>query len=139
MEECKKLLEEGYTCALQRGERILVSRERGVAPLLGFLDTGEDLTGCIAADKVVGKATAFLYLLLGASSLYAGVISRPALHLLRKNRVTVTYARCVPHIINRRGDGICPFEEAVLRLRAPKRALAAILEKRTQLFSQKSN
>ena len=67
MEQAKAILENGgYTCVLRQGDALLTSRLRGVAPLLGWLDAGTVAPGFAAADKVVGRATAYLYCLLGA-------------------------------------------------------------------------
>ena len=63
-----RLQREGLTCILQQGERVLTSTQRGVAPLVAWLDAGE--AGCIAADKVVGRAAAFLYVLLGVRAVF---------------------------------------------------------------------
>ena len=59
------LEQDGCTCVLCNGETVYKSHRRGVAPLMGWLESGTDLKGFSAADKVVGKATAFLYCLLG--------------------------------------------------------------------------
>jgi hypothetical protein len=85
--------------------------------------------GYSAADKVVGRATAFLYVLLGVSDLYAAVVSRPALDVLISHGISVEYGKCVDNIINRSGDGICPFESAVMNITTPDAAYTAIIEK----------
>ena len=54
-----------YSCVLCDDDRILTSKKAGIAPLLSLLDSGEDLRGMAAADKIVGKAAAFLLLLGG--------------------------------------------------------------------------
>ena len=69
MENAKELLESGgYTCVITDGDRVLTSTLRGVKPLVQFLESGRDLTGFSAADKVVGRATAYLYVLLGVKN-----------------------------------------------------------------------
>lgn len=53
----RTLLEkENYTCVICRGEDVLTDRRRGVKPLMELLESGKDLHGFSAADKVVGKA-----------------------------------------------------------------------------------
>ena len=75
-EKAKTLLAEGgYTCVICGGDKVYTSHERGVKPLLELLEQGAELKGFSAADRVVGKAAAFLYVLLGVSAVYAGVIS----------------------------------------------------------------
>ncbi len=123
------LLEGGLTCAVCRGEEVFTSRFRGVKPLASWYAQGMDLAGFSAADKVVGRATAFLYVLLGVKSLYAGVISQAALEVLAENGIQAQYGKLVDHISNRAGDGICPFEQAVLEISQPQAAYRAIREK----------
>lgn len=134
MERAKAVLADGnYTCVLCRGEQIHTATARGVRPLVDWLDSGLDLAGFAAADKVVGRATAFLYVLLGVRGVHAGVMSTPAREALERNGIPAFCDREVPGIINRRGDGPCPFEEAVLGITDPAAALTAIRKKQFQL------
>lgn len=134
-EKTKKLLLEGdFTCVLSCGEKVYTSKERGVKPLLTWFESGADFKGYFAADKVVGKATAFLYILLGVKAVYAGVISRSALNLLGRQGVLTEYGNVVEHIINRKGDGICPFEAAVLNIDDADAAYAAIRQKMNEII-----
>ena len=116
----------GCTCAASDGKTLLTSEKRGVAPLLFWLEQGYDLSTFTVADKVVGKGAAFLYLLLHAKYLYAAVISRPALELLKHNGVFVTYTTCVPAIRNRDNTGFCPIESVVLDCNSADDALLKI-------------
>ena len=106
---------------------------RGVAPLLDLLDKGITLDGCAVADKVVGKAGAFLHVLLGTEQLYAGVISRPALELLQSNGVYVDCGTVVSRIANRTNTGLCPMETAVMDATTPTQALQMIKQKLAEL------
>ena len=137
LEKAKEILESGgYTCALTDGDEIYTSTLRGVKPLVQFLESGTAFAGFSAADKVVGRATAYLYVLLGVKSLYAQVISRPALAVLQESGIEASYGTLVPNIINRKGDGICPFEAAVMDITDPQSAYAAIRQKMQELNIQ---
>lgn len=130
----KDILEKNsYTCVICKGSKTLTSTERGVKPLVLWYEGSEDTINASAADKVVGRGAAFLYLLLGVRELYAQVISKPALELLEENGVSVSYGTLADNIINRRGDGICPFEAAVLNITDPKDAYTAITEKMKEM------
>lgn len=125
LERAKKELEDGgYTCVLCKGTQIRTSKLRGVAPLMELLD--QDMSGFSAADKVVGKATALLYCLLGVTTVYAAVISEPALAVLESHSIHISYKKLVPHIVNRQGNGSCPMELATANIHDPKAAPAAI-------------
>ena len=135
MERAKALLAEGeYTVVLCRGDVTYTDTRRGVAPLLALLDAATDVTGFAAADKVVGKAAAFLYLRLGVAAVHAGVISTPAYDLLTAHGIAVTYDALVPAIRNRAGDGYCPMETVTLPLTDPAEAEAAIRKRLAELI-----
>ena len=109
----ERLLSGGFTCVVHKGGAEYTSVERGVAPLISFLESGVNISGGTAADKTVGAGAAHLYILLGIRAIWANVISAKALELLVAAGISVAYGECVPHIINRKGDGICPIESAV--------------------------
>ena len=134
LENAQKMLLEGdYTCVLQRGSEVYTSTLRGVKPLVQWLESDLDLSGFSAADKVIGKATAYLYVLLGVKDVYAHVISKSALEVLTKHGVSCRYGELTENIINRRGDGICPVEEAVMEIHEPQEAFEAVLKKMQEM------
>lgn len=134
----RSLLDTGdFTCAVCRDSQAFTARDRGVKPLLNWLDAGMDLSGFSAADRVVGRATAFLYALLGVKEVYARVMSRPAAEVLHTHGIPCSADTMVEGIINRAGTGPCPFEAAVMDITDAAQALQAIRSKMTQM--QKGN
>ena len=129
LEKARSLLEkENYTCVICRGDDVITDRRRGVRPLLELLESGKSFADYSAADKVVGKAAAFLYCLLGVKALHAGVLSVPARDVLVSAGISVEWGSLVPAIRNRAGDGFCPIETAVWDLTDPALAPDAIRE-----------
>jgi hypothetical protein len=122
----KILMDTGSTCVLCKGRSRVESDLRGVKPLLELLDMGMDFSGYSAADKVVGKATAFLYCLLEVRAVYTPVISEAGLAVLQEHGIEAQYDKCVPAILNRRRDGFCPMESATKSISHPEEALKAI-------------
>ena len=134
LERARQILEQdSCTCVLCRGEELIRCRQRGVAPLLELLDRRGQLRGFSAADRVVGKAAAMLYVQLNVTAVYAEVISQPALEMLRQYGIRAEYLQCVEAIRNRTDTGNCPMETAVLALNDPALAEVAIREKLLQL------
>lgn len=129
----EQLVTSDCTCVLRCGERVVSSTQRGVKPLVGWIEGKYDLNGFSAADKVVGKATAFLYVLLGIRAVYAHVISEAARRVLEQHGIPVEYGACVAHIINRQGNGICPFEAAVWDIDDATAAYAAVCRKMQEM------
>ena len=134
MQTAKKHLQEGgYTCVLCLNGEIATSTYRGVKPLLSWLENPTLPKGFCAADKVVGRATAFLYCLLGAKAVYAGIMSEAALAVLEEAGIAATYGQLVPYIVNRTGDGMCPMEAATQSVNTAEEALAAVKKKLAEL------
>ncbi len=124
--ERAKLGLSGNTICLVRGDEVITSTRRGVAPMLELIERGQDLTGFAAADKVIGRAAALLFAYCGVSEVYAEVISLPAAAALEECGIPYSYGKRVENVINREGTGICPMEKATLGVSAPSAALAAI-------------
>ena len=133
-EKARAILGSGdYTCVLCKDTAVHTTALRGVKPLVRWLESGADFSGFSAADKVVGRATAYLYRLLGVSGVYAQIMSEAALEVLKDAGIRAEYGSLVPNIINRKGDGICPFEAAVLNIRDAQAARTAIYAKMTEM------
>ena len=115
-----------YTCVLCRAGAVHTSDARGVRPLLELV--GGDWAGYSAADKVVGKATAILNVLLGVRAVDAGVASEAAGRILCAHGIAITARESVPAIFNRTRTGFCPMETAVRDIEDPAEALLAIRE-----------
>lgn len=124
------LLSEGeYTCVLCKESTIFTSRERGVKPLIEWLSSKTDFRGFCAADKVVGKAAAFLYVLLGVNAVFAPVMSKSAYKILSKNGIESLCDSSVEAIRNRSNTGLCPMEKTVMDIDDPETAFCMIKNK----------
>ncbi len=139
VERAKSLLKKGgHTCVLCRGETVYTSCERGVAPLLRLLDNKNDLKGFSAADKVVGRAPALLYALMGVRAVYASVMTERADHILREHGIFTAWEVITQTIHNRAGTGVCPMELAVGEIEEPTKALEVIRRRVEELTTQRS-
>lgn len=128
----RKLQEGDLTLFLYSDDGEFCSTENGIAPLLSLIGT-EKWRGAFAADKIVGKAAAMLYVVLGVKALYAEVLSESAKEILDAYPVEYEYGTLTGRIINRKGDGDCPMEEAVKDIDDPADAPGAIREKLSSL------
>lgn len=137
LQKAKNALSDGnFTCVVCNDSTVHTSTMRGVAPLLKWLDEGINLQGFSAADKVVGKGAAYLYILLEVKEIYADVISHPALDILKKHNIPTSYATLTEAVRNRDNTGLCPIETTVMNIDNPHDALTAI---RNKLENLKNN
>lgn len=136
LEKAVNLLKNGnYTLTAVSELEIITSLQRGVTPLIKLLDNSVKLNGFSAADKVVGKAAAFLYVLLEVDEIYSKVISRSALAVLEKNNIRVQYDVLTDAIRSRDNTGFCPMETAVMDTDDAESALILIRQKLDELKS----
>lgn len=118
------LLKNGYKIvAVKDGEVIFTSDEPGIKGLLNILEKNEEyLKDSSVADKVIGRAAAFLMCFGNISRVFAPIISESALSALQKEKIEVHFDRKVDFIKNRTGDGICPMEKKCLDIEEPREA-----------------
>ncbi len=108
----------------------VTSDEKGIAPMMRMLLADENaLEGGFVADRVIGKAAAYLLIIGKAAGLYTNLISQHAMDLLDAHGFPYTYDKAVPYIQNRRRDGMCPMEQTVLTIDDPATAFAALRDK----------
>lgn len=133
IQDLKRLVRDGHTVAASDGERLLTSCERGIKPLVQWLNDGGDFCGFSFADKIVGRAAAMLYVRLGAARVWAQVMSRGGKTVLAEHGIAAECEVETERIINRLGTGMCPMEEAVEGIDNPLEAERAIRRKLSDL------
>lgn len=110
-DELIRILQDGNHSLVVAGDGIRTFDGRGISDLYGLLTEHPGwLRGASVADKIVGKGAAALLVLGGVRELFAGVVSTPALALLKDSGIPVRFSQEVAHIVNRKGDGVCPVE-----------------------------
>ena len=127
MGDVKKAFTDGkHTLAIGNGS-VEVFDGRGMEVLMDvYRKRPSLLKGALVADKVVGKAAAAVFVMGGISELYAPTISRPALAMLSRARITVSYDRSVDFVKNAKGDGMCPMESACKDAKTPEECVAIL-------------
>jgi len=135
MSEVKDLLiKKDYTFVCIKEDEKYVSNLHGIAPIMIKLEEdSEYFKDSIVADRVIGKAAAMLLIMGGIKKLYAKIISRHALDILKLTDIEIEFDKVVPYIINRTGDGICPMEETVLTENNCEEAYQLLKQKLTHM------
>ncbi len=127
----------GYTLCAQKAQRLFVSHERGIAPIMRQL-AREPLyfQDCVIVDRVIGKAAAMLYHRSQAAYIHACLMSEGAKTYLQRHHIAFSYDELCPYIINRTHDGMCPMEACVLDTEDADKAYQALKEKLASLRLQ---
>ena len=138
MEKIKSILADAVehltgdtTCILVRPDREMeISREKGIRPLLLWLRADENcMQGAAVADRIIGRAAAFLAVHGGARAVYGEVMSAGAVPILEGAGIVYSYKTLTERIVNRKGDGPCPMEQAVSGETDPSSAAAILRAK----------
>ena len=129
------LIHNDKTCVLCKGDIIYFSEDKGISPMINFINDGLDMHGFSAADRIVGKAAAMLFIFAGIKEVYASVISKDAAEIFLQYGIRYTYDTLTDKIINRKGDDICPMEKTVKDISQPQLAYEAI--KKTLMILQR--
>ncbi len=127
------ILNQKATCVVIKNNKILnIETGRGVKPVIALYEQGI-LQDAAVVDKIIGKAAAMVLVLGGVKSCYGLTMSRTAAAYLASHGVAVEYGTLTEHIINRKGDGICPMEQTVAEIDDPAEALTALKNKIAEL------
>lgn len=112
--EASALLSEGVNLAfLFEDGRLFCSDGKGISDLLSVSKTENSLRGAIAADKIVGRAAALLYVRCKPKFLYAETLSEGGKRILERADICFSHRTLTPSIMNRKGTDICPMDDAV--------------------------
>lgn len=119
-----RLKENDLSLVVVRNRKIIFETEsHGVK---GFLEAtelqGKELAGSSVADRVVGRAVAFLSAHFQVSAVFAVVMSEEGVRVLEDNSIFYQFEKCVPNILDPRRNDICPFEKLALTFTTPEDA-----------------
>ncbi len=134
-----ELVEEDLTLAIVKNGAVLYSsRSHRIS---GFLEAiehcGENLNGASVADRVMGKAVALLCAYAGVKEVYAAVLSRKAMNVLKQNGVDMHWNELVENVLNEEKTGTCPLERAAAEIQNPQEAYRILRALRESLQSRK--
>ncbi len=126
--KAKKLLIDDIILALVKDDQVITSEKRGISFLLSLAYENK-YQGYSAADKIVGKAAAFLYVIMQVENVYGETITKRAVEILRQANINVEYKILTENIINRTNTGLCPMELIVLNIEDKEEAFMALKKK----------
>ncbi len=130
-----ELYEEKLTLAIVKDGKILFATKSH--RISGFLDAideiGTSLEGSSVADRVVGKAIALLCAYAKIGEVYAVVLSRKALGIIKKHKIKVQWKDLVDNVLDISKTEVCPFEKASVEISEPIKAYSIFKDLRRNL------
>lgn len=121
------------TCVLVKDNKIINAESpKGIYYIIDLYEKGL-LKDAFIADTIVGKAAAMIFTLGSIKGCYGHTMSEKAHEWLKMYHKDIKYNELTPNIQNRKGDGICPMEEAVKNISDEKEALTALKNKIEEL------
>lgn len=126
----------GHTLCLCRGGDCITDDARGVKPMLRLIASGTELKGYSAADIIVGKAAALLFVKCGITAVFAKTLSKGGKQVLEAHDIPYEYETLVEKILNRAGTDSCPMEKAVADTADPEEGYKALVEQVKRMQAQ---
>lgn len=119
-----RLKERDLSLVVVKNERLLFETEsHGIKGFLEAVDLlDKELIGSSIADRIVGRAVAFLCAYSRVSAVFAVTMSREGARVLEDGKIYYQFEKCVPNILNQKRSDICPFEKLAITFTSPEEA-----------------
>ncbi|MBR1823791.1 MAG: DUF1893 domain-containing protein [Ruminococcus sp.] len=127
---------EGHSICLCKDGDFFTDDGRGISPMIRFIGENRDLNGYSAADIIVGKAAAMLFVRAGIVSVHGRTMSVSAREFLERHGIACTFETLTERIINRQGTDVCPMEKTVVEIEDVEDGYRAL---KTRLEEMKNN
>lgn len=112
----EKFLANSFGLEIWSGKKMIFrSNNEGIKGLLDFIRKyNHRFKNLVIFDKIVGRGIALLAIYLKAKAVYGRTGSELAEKALKKSKIKFYFQETIPHILNKKGDGFCPFEKLSL-------------------------
>lgn len=127
---------DGHSLCLCKDGEILTDDGKGISPMMRLLAAGKDLSGYSAADVIVGKAAAMLFVKAGIVRVHGKTMSQNGSAFLTAHGIPHTYDTLTEQIINRQGTGCCPMEQTVAEISDAEEGYTALRNRLEELRKQ---
>ena len=116
--------EKGFALSVVKdGKTMLQSKTPGVSALVTAIEKDrQSFRGASAADKVLGRAAAMLFVYSEVKCLFALLASQDAIVTLERFGMPFECEKTVAKILNRNQTSTCPFESLIQDVENPQDA-----------------
>ena len=109
------------------GNTILQSKTPGVSALVTAIERDrQNFRGASAADKVLGRAAAMLFVYSQVKCIFALMASQDAVLTLERFNIPFECEKTVARILNRNQTSTCPFEDLIQGVEDPQDAFGKL-------------
>ena len=103
-----------YSMVFCKDDEILTFKGDGLEDLVSLCESGKDFYGFSCVDKVTGRASAFLLVLLEVSEVYSVTMAKLSRNVLDRGEIKYFAENTVEELKGEDGN-LDPYEEAVVR------------------------
>lgn len=113
IEKAKKILiENDAKAVLVSKEKEIISYKNGVIFLYEEVKNNKNYKDYVLADKLIGKAAAYLIVLLNIKVVFTFLISNSAKEIFDKYHIKYSFYKDTDKILNNSETDLCPMEKA---------------------------
>lgn len=126
----KVMLSENYSYVIIKDGKILkFNRETGIKPVLSIIDEmGDDLEGTVVGERIIGKASAFLWRYSKIRGVYSPQATKTAIAILIIGGIPCQADEMIPFIAENNYDNSYFYEEMLQNIESPEEAYKILKE-----------
>ncbi|MBP5402437.1 MAG: DUF1893 domain-containing protein [Treponema sp.] len=127
LEKAKEIFAQGkYSFVLVKDDDIITCSERGLINLVELIESQKDYSEYSICDKVCGRASAFLYVLLGLKEVHAVKMAKLAVQILDRAEIEFSFETSIDTVLDEKMEAVDKFETAVVKSGSAVNALKDI-------------
>ena len=121
------MLSENYSFVIIKDEKIIsFSRDIGIKPILETIeDIGNDLEGTVIGDRILGKASAFLWRYSKIKGIYSPQATKTAIAILIIGGIPCQADEMIPSVTS---NNLYSYEEMLQNVESPEDAYKILKE-----------
>ena len=128
----------GHSICLCRDGEVITDDGRGISPMMRFIAEERDMKGYSAADIIVGKAAAMLFVKAGIVSVHGKTMSVSGRDHLEAHGIPCSWDIITEKIIDRTGNDICPMEKVVADIEDAELGYKALSKRLAEIRARQS-
>ena len=114
---------------VKNGKVLTEKKGEGIRPILdAIVELRNEIQGTVVGDRILGKASALLCVYSRVNGVYSPRATKTAIAVLIRSGIPGQAEEIIPHVKNREGDDVCPFEKMLADVDSPDEAYRILKE-----------